>query len=233
MVRYREIVNEDKSEMRKKYHELREMFVNQFSGYNDWTLDLDSESISIVGNCQYHQSIDYKYFPVKISEVSGSFDCGSVADGPALLSLKNAPNKVGKSFDCADNKITSLEYGPKIVQNDYICTRNEIINLEHMPTYVGGNFVAFDNPLQSIQGIEKCKISGIAYLPWNADLPLLRVLVLPNSVTIVDNPDDDNMIGSDVNSILKRYKNISNKKKSIYDCQYALIKAGFKGNAKW
>lgn len=73
--------------------------------------------------------MDIKYLksiPIQFGVVTGSFECQE----NELISLKGCPRKVGKFFNCGENKLTSLEYGPEIVEGEYHCYNNNIINLK-------------------------------------------------------------------------------------------------------
>jgi hypothetical protein len=85
--------------------------------------------------------------------------------------------------------------------------------------------------LQSLEGIEpNSKINKIE-LDWVPNLPLLRLLI---AKVRVDFMNDLNENAVEVTKIMNHHiKTYSNLKERIIKCQYALIKAGFKGNAKW
>jgi hypothetical protein len=68
--------------------------------------------------------------------VDGSFNCWD----NRLTSLKGAPQKVGGKFSCSDNKLTSLEGAPKEVGGDFRCSENNLTSLARAPEEVGGYF---------------------------------------------------------------------------------------------
>jgi hypothetical protein len=119
------------------------------------------------------------------------------------------------SFECQGHKLTSLKYIPKIIPGDLVC---------------------YDNPLISLEGIElDSYIGNEILLTYTPTLPLLRTVKAKNGVLFQDKNSDISS-GNDIDVIRKiihiHCKN-PNIKQAIYNCQYDLIKSGFKGNARW
>jgi hypothetical protein len=238
MVRYHEIVNEtnqsDKGEMRDRYREIRRLFRDHFAFSTDYEIDLETESVSVTGDCTFRQSPDIGLLPVKFSNITGDFRCsGSEGSGIGLTSLIHSPTRINGSFQCDGNMIESLEYGPSYVGLGYDCSDNHLTDLNFLPTFIGGTLMAFTNPLSSLEGLEKCKIGGAIFLSWNANLPLLRLISIENRTSFIGSEREDSIQAKEIETIIKEFKKHPDKKKAIYDCQYALIKAGFKGNARW
>lgn len=121
----------------------------------NYTINKDY-SVNVDGNVNL-EKLDLEEIPVEFNEVTGLFSC---ADNK-LITLKNCPKKVGKTFYCYNNKLTSLqgcpieigehmdcssnlleslEFAPKFVKNNFICGYNPIKNLDNFHTVIGWNF---------------------------------------------------------------------------------------------
>jgi hypothetical protein len=55
-----------------------------------------------------------------------------------------APNRVGGSFNCSFNQLTTLEGAPNKVGGDFICFGNPLKSLDGKPDYVGKRFFIDD-----------------------------------------------------------------------------------------
>jgi hypothetical protein len=144
---------------------------------------------------------------------------------------------ISENFICADNKLTTLENAPTIVGNSYRgtfnCSNNNLTTLEHMPKRVTGWFSCVANPLISLKGIELDSDLEDVMLSYQPNLPLLRLLVTNHSVEIYQE-NNHLKFQPNIQDIFNHHiKTYSNIKERIIKCQYALIKAGFKENAKW
>ncbi len=84
---------------------------------------------------------------LKNVSVDGSFDCGN----NKLTSLINAPKSVVISFYCGTNHLTSLEGAPTSVGISFYCGNNELSSLEFAPTSVDRNFDCSHNELTSLE----------------------------------------------------------------------------------
>jgi hypothetical protein len=84
---------------------------------------------------------------LKNVSVDGSFDCGN----NKLTSLENCPSSVDGTFGCGYNKLTSLEGAPTSVGISFYCGNNELTSLEFAPTSVGRNFDCSHNELTSLE----------------------------------------------------------------------------------
>jgi hypothetical protein len=70
-------------------------------------------------------------------------------------------------------------------------------------------------------------------LSYQPNLPLLRLLVTNHSVEIYQE-NNHLKFQPNIQDIFNHHiKTYSNIKERIIKCQYAMIKAGYKGNAKW
>ena len=81
---------------------------------------------------------------LKNVSVGGTFDCGN----NKLTSLINAPKSVVISFYCGNNELTSLEFAPTSVGRNFDCSHNELTSLEFAPKTVGGFFDCRYNPVK-------------------------------------------------------------------------------------
>jgi hypothetical protein len=68
--------------------------------------------------------------PVKFDKVGGSFDCSR----NVLTSLKGAPQFVGRSFSCRQNPLTSLEGAPESIGDTFYCDWNETLPMLRLDT---------------------------------------------------------------------------------------------------
>ncbi len=85
--------------------------------------------------------------PLNFGCVSGTFDCRD----NRLTSLQGSPREVGGSFYCNKNQLTSLEGGPKYVGGNFNCHVNQITSLRFAPEEVGGNIGnVLPNPILDI-----------------------------------------------------------------------------------
>ena len=73
--------------------------------------------------------------PLRFNKVNGSFDCSD----NKLTTLKGSPRWVGGSFYCNYNQLTSLEFGPDYVGLWFNCEYNDL-TANYCITEIGGNF---------------------------------------------------------------------------------------------
>ncbi len=81
---------------------------------------------------------------LKNVSVDGSFDCSN----NKLTSLINAPKFVGGTFYCENNKLTSLDGATEYVGGNFGCIRNNLTSLTGAPKSVGRNFFCGNNNVQ-------------------------------------------------------------------------------------
>jgi hypothetical protein len=224
MVRYHEIINED-IVLPQNQDELEALFAKY---YRD-------------GNAQLGSHRD-KVFDIALIG-KNTVNVHITVDG-ASCSL-NSDNKLSKipfriyrcvgMYRCSDNDLTTLENVPTIVNNgSFNCANNpNLISLKYCPTTVEGYFVARGNyGLKSLEGIEMdSKITGPLFVDYSDSLPMLRTLVVKRGVKFLGASADEKAKAFE--AIIKQYAGNDNLKKSLIECQYELIKAGYKGNAKW
>jgi hypothetical protein len=83
--------------------------------------------------------LSYRYLtklPFKFGKVGGSFYC----HGNLLTSLEGAPKKVGGSFWGSHNRLTSLEGAPFEVGGSFWCENNNLPEDIEMPAGIKGDF---------------------------------------------------------------------------------------------
>ena len=122
-------------------------FLNEYTN-GVWTLNEKTGLVDIEGhfNCSGKGLSDFK--GVRFGVVTGSFDCHN----NKLTSLVGAPQEVGKDFYCDNNKLTSLVGAPQEVGEDFYCYNNKLTSLEGAPQEVEGDFDCGDNQLTSLEG---------------------------------------------------------------------------------
>lgn len=104
---------------------------------------------------------DLKKIPLTFNKVSGSFDCSD----NKLTSLKGCPKIVGERFNCRNNLLTSLEYGPESVDGAYDCSINKIKTLDHIAKYVGnGTIDICHNEIESIDILKNIDTGSYLYV---------------------------------------------------------------------
>jgi hypothetical protein len=172
-----------------------------------------------------------KRIPIKMGLVIGNFMCYE----RELESLHNAPHTVTGNFSCYNNQLTSLEHGPQAVGQQsmgggtYSCSDNFLKNFEGAPQDFTGYLVAVKQKgtgLQSVDGLPaNARIVDITY---QADLPLLKLI----------NQKRVNIRASGIGELLTDITDILNDhagegKAGAIKAAAKLIKAGYKGNARW
>jgi hypothetical protein len=180
--------------------------------------------------------------PVQFSVVDGDFLIRKMK----LTSLVGAPTHVEGIFDCSHNLLTSLEHAPKTCA-DLLCQENQLTSLSHAPMAANSidcsqnlltdlstcprtrDVFAAYNPFENFRNtpthIEKVTIT---YAP---NLPLLGLLVA-HHVDVFEPNTGEYM--KPLTTILNDHvgKGVSNKAHML-KCAIELIKAGYKGNARW
>jgi hypothetical protein len=101
----------------------------------------------IKGKIQLFDSNGNK-LPSKGTHWGGSFNCKN----NKLTSLEGAPESVGGYFYCSNNQLTSLEGAPESVGGYFDCYNNQLTSLEGAPESVGGSFDCSNNQLTSLEG---------------------------------------------------------------------------------
>ena len=103
-------------------------------------------SIDVDGNVNFWEGLTK--IPLKFNKVSGSFDCHD----NKLTTLEGSPKYVGENFRCHHNKLTTLDGGPKLVGKGFNCSFNNLTTLQGSPKEVGGFFNCESNKLTTLDG---------------------------------------------------------------------------------
>jgi len=116
------------------------------------------------------------------------------------------------------------------VNGNFMCYDNLLSSLEHGPLVVGGHYHVESNNLHSLDGLAN-RIGGTLFFSMLFhDMPLLRCLNAAK-VVIANDPKFDGQ--EELREILNNKQWIGRGKAGAIPCAAALIKAGFRDNAKW
>jgi hypothetical protein len=171
-----------------------------------------------------------KRIPVKMGIIMGRFTCY----GCELESLQNAPHTVTDHFTCYNNNLTSLQGGPSTVGSHsmgggtYSCSFNYLKNFVGAPEQFTGYMVAIGqhDSLESVDGLPTdARLVDITY---QDNLPMLK-LINQNRVNI--RSFGDQPFTTDITDILNDHS--GEGKAGAIKAAAKLIKAGYKGNARW
>jgi hypothetical protein len=198
-------------------------------------------TVDVSGNVEFMGKTKFTQLPVKFGTVTGSF----TVIGEGLTTLEGCPTQVGGTFKCMSNNLTSLAHGPTHVGGSYLCGNNKLTNLAHAPTHVPRVFNCANNQLTDLQhapvqvGDISCQLNplksligapehveGQWTLTYDEHLPLLRICT-GDYVHFVNQIPDSIL----VSEILEDHLNKG--RAGVLTCAVALVKAGFKGNARW
>lgn len=182
-------------------------------------IDPETGQIDVDGTVSLKRKVSR--LPVKFAHVTGSFVC---ADSK-LTTLQGTPHSVRGVFDCSNNSLTSLVGAPEYVGRDFLCAYNKLSNLVGAPDEVGVDFNCHNNPLTSLEGAPSV-IPGMFWVSYSAHLPLLRTLVAQAGVACINAPPE-------VEQILNDPEFKGKGRAGAIKCALALIKAGYRENAKW
>ena len=100
-----------------------------------------------------------EYCPIVIK---GSFNCYN----NRLTSLKGCPEEIHGDFNCSNNNLTGLEGCPKVIDGGFSCSHNNIKSLEGCPEVINGQFYCGNNKLTSLEGCPKV-VGGNFSCCWN------------------------------------------------------------------
>jgi hypothetical protein len=171
---------------------------------------MDDMSVDTPGSVRMRRHFKGHKLPVKFGTVGSDFDLTNLG----LTTLQNAPHTVGDTFFCGGNKLTTLTHGPKSVKHGYVIGTNPLVNLEGYPDQHAPAWVALsynDPDLHLLRLLATPKIELWPHIGRN--LPLEREKV------------------DQVYQILNKYA--GGGKPASLSCAAELIRAGFKGNARW
>jgi hypothetical protein len=234
MVRYHEIINEEIGEDPETAKAKQLML--------DFCPTTDPVNYSVVvggdvyanGVITFSPQNIFRKLPLTFKSVSNQL----IVKNNALSSFERLPDNIEGSLIFIDDQFTSLKGVPRFVTSLHLCR----------------------NPLTSLEGLEKSNIQNL-YISWDEILPLLRCIGHVTHLTFFPETSKSKIAQEIINRHNKihvdkqmvDYRNLPQnsadrkpehyealskqanqyKKKALYDCQYELMKAGFKGNAKW
>ena len=162
------LANRQQELKEQMYKTLGQQILNGDLKVEPWMLDLDPSRVKVRKidgylNCSELGLTSLPVWFQSIEEVTESFDC----DNNKLTSLEGSPQTIGWSFHCSNNQLTSLEGGPQTIGKSFYCRNNRLTSLEGSPQTVGRSFDCSNNKLTSLQGLPK-EISGDLWCYRNA-----------------------------------------------------------------
>lgn len=130
--------------------------------------------------------------------------------------------KVSGHFICTHMDLETLTGSPSYVDGDFDCSDNRLTNLRHAPPYVERAFWCVDNPLSSLEGMP-AHVGGYVWCTPGPNIPILRLLQYEHL--------DFGRWDPELKAIMKKY--VHTDKPGAIKCAAELVRAGFKGNARW
>jgi hypothetical protein len=174
-----------------------------------------------------------KLVEVTSTQFAGDFACRdkdlTTLEGVLRSVAGTEITSVGGSFNCNNNKLTSLKGCPKIVGGDFFCSNNLLTSLEGAPEIIGVDFFCTFNNLTSLEGIHKIikEINGGFYARKNPiKSHVLGLLLIKGLKQIRLGFSTFTDEFSEVQTILNKHlpNNIGNK--GVLACQSDLLDAG-------
>jgi hypothetical protein len=190
-------------------------------------------------NKQWVEGENYHIVNGKI-DVFGVSNGQPVNTGGVTLIQKKSPGRIPipfggivGNFVCLQCKLDSLENSPTTVSGYFHCTGNKLTSLKYLPKRMTILHCS-GNPLKSLEGIEIDSEIETINLAYSSTLPMLRLLCASENVNFKDKMQLEQKeyepLQDIINASIFAYSNI---KERIIKAQYAMIKAGYKSNAKW
>jgi hypothetical protein len=178
-----------------------------------------------------------KYFGLSAGQIT--LEQGVVNTRSSVFARRNAweidelthiPIPFGQTADfwVPHLKLTDLTNCPHTVLGEVKADGNRLTNLVGGPSYVTSNYIVTNNPLESLEGLPHT-VGGRVVLTYQADLPLLRLLLIKECKGILIRQPDW-MPYKELNSILDKY--LGKGMAFVVPCARELIKHGFAGNAR-
>lgn len=221
MVRLYEIYDEDHKQS------IEEIFYDNFRVV-DGRISVDEGIVNVIGRCDVMLMEPMVRLPVTFGTITDDFNC--VEQG--LTTFKGFPKMIGGSLNCSKNLFTSLEHSPSQINGHFMCHSCSSLETLKGLTAKGTSLVIDECPIKSLEGLN-APLQNL-HITWNPDLPLLRTVYYVTDGVLLLGQTEDKTTRRAVSRIINDFiKSLENAKKKLIDCQYALIKAGFKGNAKW
>lgn len=216
MVRYNEIINESYEER------IHTIMSDYFSSKPDvvldgkYALERDRDYEITDGVVNVFSKNVYVVRPMNNIKQDLGIQFGKVKNSFSFLSTINpnsfegCPFEVGGQFCCYSNpKLETLEYLPKKIGEIALLSNNRNMSL------VGLDYTS------NIDSME------LSYYP---ELHMLRLFCLKQYLILESSFSDVSILVDIIEHHIKKYPNM---KERIVKGQYAMIKAGYKGNAKW
>jgi len=132
-------------------------------------------------------------------------------------------DRVEGDFHCNGSMLTTLQGAPVHVGGYFDCSDNQLKDLVGAPTHVGKHFYCMGNPLTQLMGAPD-HVGNKFWLDYEPELPMLRTLTARQGVKLYRAPGT-------ISEILNTHAGTG--KSGAIKCAIELIKAGFKGNARW
>ena len=135
-------------------------------GIKNYTINPDN-SIDVNGDVDLLGK-DLKEIPFNFRNVSCSFDCSD----NKLTSLKGCPKEVGGYFSCSNNNLKDLIGGPQYLYGSYYCHHNCLETLEGCAGDIKGNLYCTFTKLKEldcssvIEGDIYCTDNGFKEEPY-------------------------------------------------------------------
>jgi len=205
-------------------HVIRQITIH-FNIDGKYKVDPKTGIVNVQGDVNLSVNSRIKELPVEFGTVTGNFICLK----SQLTTLTGSPQQVHGNFWCAYSPINTLEGAPAHVGGEIDVRYCNLKNFVGAPTHVGSNFWGRRNPVESLEGLP-AQIPGELDFDWNPTLPILRSLIA-KTVDAKAYGYHDYEHAEQVNAILNRHA--GSGKSGAIACAIELVKAGFKGNARW
>jgi len=204
-------------------------------------LDVSNNCLVSLKYCPKHvkKSFDCSYNLIKSLEYAPTVGLDFNARENPITSLSGAPTVIPRNFDVSHcTNLRTLEGGPSKVERNYFAIGCDLVNLDGIASFIGGELdICGNERLTSLKNIHK-KIKRLEALRFSPRLIKSHVLGLFlidrfKVLTAIKPPlrfKDDLGWYDILNQYLHKREN--NKKFNMYDCQQALIDAGFEEYAK-
>lgn len=165
------------------------------------------------------------------TEIHGHFSCFS---DRSLKDLSGSPEKVSGYFDCSDCKsLTSFKGSPKFIGETFFASYcDSITTLEGITPHINDNLdLSYCTGLTSLKDIHKhCEIiNGTIFIPDNVSSHILGVLKIKGLNRVSFQNPAHKEVQRIVNEYLQEHRDTPQR---LYDCQDALIEAGFEDFAQ-
>ena len=149
----------------------QEKFLNKYTE-GTWSVNPSTGLVNVQGSFDCSYLVLFSFKGISFGHVSGSFNCFN----NKLTSLEGSPQTVRGDFNCSFNQLTSLEGSPQTVVGGFYCYYNQLTSLVGAPHTVDGAFDCENNRLTSLEGAPRTVggdfVSDVIVLPrgkWNME----------------------------------------------------------------